>query len=379
MFILYFILNNLAGVAIDTYIARTETAKSQLIILLSIVVRIPLVIFICLSFASLIGVAYAYVASAIAMACIALFLIHREHFKWRRPKLFKVYLEFALPISVITIINTISTNIPTIIIGVFSSSNNVALFQSSTTLLSVLGLVGTAVSTLTYPTFSKMYSDGNIEGIRNMTRDAERYISMVTLPIIIFLFVFPTQTAMILFGSSFAPAGMAIRLLALSMLFVLLSQVYSSQILATNHPRTYAKLIVSCFIINIVLLIILIPSKALGSSFVSAAIAVVASNAVFLIATRIIVNRITGTKSNIHILFHVVSAIMTGLFIYALSTFIHLNGLIFIILFMAITLIVFFGIMWLIKELKKEDLNYAIDTINFRKMREICALRRAKK
>ena len=370
LFIIYCVLVDLAGIAIDTYIATTEMVKSQIMNLLSIIVRIALVVFVCVVYRSLIDVAYAYVASGVAMAGVALFLLYRDHFKWRRPKLFKVYLEFALPISVIAIVNTISLNIPTIIIGVFSSSDSVAFFQSSWTLLSVLGLIGAAVSTLTYPMFSKMFSDGDIEGIRSTTKEAERYISMLSMPVVVFLVVFPTQTATVLFGASFAPAGDVIRVMALSTLFVLLNQVCLSQILATNHPGTYTKLVISSFIVNVALLLILIPYDLLGSSSVDAAIAVTVSNLILLIATKLVVKHITGTTTNMHIFVHVAIAAITGIVVYALSFLIHFNGLAFLLLFASITLLIFAGIMWAMKEVNKKDVQFALDLVNPKKMEE---------
>ena len=358
LFIMYYVLFDLAGIAIDTYAATTEMVKNQLISLLSPLVRIPLIIFVCISYMSLTDVAYAYVVAAFVMAGVALFLLYREHFKWRRPKLFKVYLEFALPISVIAIVNIISTNLPTIIIGVFSSSDSVAFFQSSVTLLSVLGLVGTAVSTLTFPMFSKMYADGDIEGIRGTTKEAERYISMIAMPVVVFLIVFPTQTATVLYGTSFSPAGEVVRILALSTLFLLLNQVCLSQILATNHPRTYTKLIIASFVVNVALLLILIPYNLLGSSSVDAAIAVTISNATLLIITKLVVKQITGSTTSANILVHIAVATATGVLIYVLSFYSHLTGLVFLISFAVITLIIFFGILWSIKELSRKDVKY---------------------
>lgn len=133
---------------------------------------------------------------------------------------------------------------------------------------------------------------------------------------------------------------------------------------------TYTKLVISSFIVNVALLLILIPYDLLGSSSVDAAIAVAVSNLILLIATKLVVKHITGTTTNMHIFVHVAIAAITGIVVYALSFLIHFNGLAFLLLFASITLLIFAGIMWAMKEVNKKDVQFALDLVNPKKMEE---------
>ncbi len=248
LFILYYVLLDIANIVTDTYASTMETAKCQTITLIAPLVRMVLVIFVVLSHMGAVQIAYAYARSAAIMLVIAWSFMRRDKIRWTRPTLFRSYYKFALPVALIVILTALTANLDKILIGLFGTNEQVAYYAAGQTLLSVLLLVGSSVTMLTFPSFSKLYTDGNLSSIKSLTNQAERYVSLIIVPVIVIIVLFPAQIASVLFGSTFAAAGDPMRILALGSLPTILTSIYISQIYAINRPGLSAKLALLNFI-----------------------------------------------------------------------------------------------------------------------------------
>ena len=128
-------------------------------------------------------------------------------------------------------------NLDKILIGYFYLPANVAYYPRLRPLLSSLAVIGSAVATLTFPSFSKMHNDGDIESIRTVTFTAERIIMMIVIPIVTLTILFPTEIMVTLFGAQFSPAGDSLRFLTIDVTLSLLSMVYVTQIVGSQSAR----------------------------------------------------------------------------------------------------------------------------------------------
>jgi O-antigen/teichoic acid export membrane protein len=373
LFVLYYVMYDMANVVITTYNARMETTKSQVIALTDPLIRVPLIIFVSVNHMKTLDLAYAYVFAALGVLLVSVFLLKRGSFRWKRPTLFRSYLKFALPLSLISIAGAVTGNLDKILIGYFDNPGNVAYYSSSQTILATVGVIGTAVSTIAFPSFSYLHSKGDIKEIRRVTYAAERYISMIGLPIITLVVLFPTELCVTVFGAQFAPAGDAMRFLGITLAFTLLNQVYSSQILGVNRPDIYSKIVLGTFLLNVVMLLVFIPNELfgiplLGLSYTGAAIASAITAMALFITVRLIVKRLTGTGTERRILKHLIAAAVAGGVIVLLNSVHHLSGIFNLVLFFVVTFATFFGMLILLKEFTKSDVSQILDIINPAKM-----------
>jgi O-antigen/teichoic acid export membrane protein len=373
LFMLYQVFYGLAAIAINTYTGTLETFKSQLIQLADPFIRVPLIVFVAFTGPGAIALAYAYVVASIGVVVVALLLMHRDRFKWQRPTLYRSYFVFAAPLILVTIISTVTGYLATVLIGFFSTKSDVAFFTSSQVLLSVVGLIGTAVATLTYPSFSKLHTEGELDEIKGLTFEAERYLAMFTFPVIAILVVFATPVAIIFLGEGFAPSGEALQVLAIATLLIIVNQVHSSQILAMNRPDIMAKLTFLNFVILVPLLFILIPEslfgvELFGLSYVGAAIAILISTCVQFLAVRWVVYRLSKTGYNHRLGIQILALLVTSGVLILLGNFHEMSNFLWLILYSAIALVVYFGILILFKEFTRKDLIYFIELLNIREM-----------
>ena len=373
LFVLYYVMYDISTVVISTYTARMETTKSQLIALTDPLIRIPLIIFVSINRLTTTDLAFAYVFAALGVLLVSIFLLKRGRIRWTKPTLFRSYLKFALPISLISIAGAVTSNLDKILIGFFDTPGNVAYYSSSQTLLGVVAVIGTSVAAVSFPSFSLLHSKGDIQTIRKQTYAAERYIAMIGLPIVTLVVLFPTEICVAIFGKAFAPAGDTMRFLGFTLALTMLNQVYTSQIMGVNRPDITAKLVLATFCLNVSLMMIFVPKelfgvKMLGLSYTGAAIATALTAASVFISVRLIVKRLTGTGTERRMARHLLSAAVSGVALVLLNSVFRLSGLIPLVIFFVVTAVVFLGTLIALKEFTRSDLNQILDIINPKKM-----------
>ncbi len=364
IFTVYFIFFDLATIFTCTFMAREEVARYALIILADPVVRVPLTVYLAVNHASLTEVGLAYVCGSLTMLVMALVVFFRSGLKIGRPNRFKEYFSFAIPISTIAVIITLSTNLDKVFIGLFASKEAVGFYTSAFTLMLMVSAIGSAVANVTFPVFSRLITEGRKDTIRESTYAAERLIALLVAPVIAFCMVFPELILTTLFGSGFAEAAPALQLLAFAFYINMLNGIYFSQIYSFNLPKTAAKINITWFALDIVLVLVLVPSSYLGLSLVGAAIAYTVSVGLSSALTRLVTGKLSGSIMNIKIIPITLTAAAAAASILFLQHILPLSGLWGVLVYAPSLLLVYFVLVYGTRLLSKGDIDYLLDVVN---------------
>ena len=375
LFIIYHVFLDVAYIATFTFDALMEAASTQLVLLMDPLIRVPMVIFIAVNLFNTTILAFAYALGGLATALAGMALLVKKGLRLRKPHMFRSYLKFAVPIATITIMAALSINIDKVVIGFFWASDTVGYYATSQRVLELLLMVGLAVSTMTFPAFSKLFNEGNLNKVRALTKKAERYTVMVAFPIVVVVLIFPSQVLVIFFGESFEPAGDIFQILAIGTLLTLLNEIYFSQINAVNRPDLSARLYFISLSVNILLLLVFVPTsivgvKMLGLAGVGAAIARTVSIIAMFLTTRFVIYRLTGTSMNPRMIVIVMAACITGLIIAFIGGFWPMAYWFGLVVYGILSFGIFATILWLLRELKREDIQYFLNVINPLEMRK---------
>lgn len=373
LFTAYFIFWDLTSIFSYTFLAREEIARYMIITLIDPLIRVPLTVYLAVNHASLTSIATAYVIGTITMFVVGLTIFYKVGIKLSKPDQFKNYLAFALPISTIAIITILSTNLDKVLIGLFSGSNAVGYYTSAFTLLLVISSLGGSVANVTFPMFSRLHTTGRLDEIKKITYQAERFISLIILPIILFIFFFPDLIITTLFGPNFIEAASSMRILVFAIFLNMINGIYLMQIYSFNRPKTAAKINLFWFFLNMSLLLIFVPDALLGIpmfglSFNGAALAYLISVIVGFIITRIATFKLSGTSINKNIVVIGLIALVAGGATFTFQAFTNINGLIGIMVYSLTLLASYVSIMLLTRCLTKADIDYLLDVINIKKM-----------
>jgi O-antigen/teichoic acid export membrane protein len=368
LFILYQVLYDLSSIATTTFQARMEMAKMPLVTLVDPLIRVPLIIFVSLNYMGVVELSIAYVFGAVAVFVTALYLMLREKIKWTRPVLLRSYYTFALPLLIITIISAVSGSADKLLITFFWTTDDVSLYAAPAVFLGVFATISTAVSTLTFPSFSKLHKEGNLAEIRSLSKQAERYIAMIGLPVTILIMMFPYEVCEVLLGPKYVDSGKAISIMAATTFITMINAVHGSQIIAVGRTDISARITIFTVVINIALMLLFIPSFGLGLSFVGAAIALFIGNLIGFVIVRYVVYRLTGTSPNVRLALQMIAGIAAAAVVYLLGIFLAIDSWYTLMLFGLVSFAVFLGSLTLLKEFTRKDIDYFLEMVNIKKM-----------
>ena len=401
IFLLYYIFSNLTLIALQTFIGRKEIAKVEVPMAFEPFVRVPLMILVALAGATGIAMiapeldineitpvtwpaflspiqtfiaahavgalAMCYVIGFGAVFLVATWLLRRYPIKRYNKELAKSYLVFALPVMLLSITSIISLNVDKVMLGYFWTFKEVGYYFSVQRITILLLAVPTAVGTVLFPTISEYHARNNVAGIKEVTHSAERYISMVAIPLIAFVIIFPEPIINIVLSSAFLPAASTLAMLAIYVFILSLTRPFSSLIIGINRPDIAAKIGVGICIVNIGLNYLFIPEWGLLSPFgitgpVGAATATAMSQLVGFVGLRVAAMRLTGIKlMQTNTPRHIVAGVVMGIGLYCLNSLVPLVRWYHLIGFALVGIAVYVGVLFIIREFKKRDLEFFLD------------------
>ena len=359
-----------------TFSAKKEIAKTQIPYFLFTLVRVLITIFIAYFGFGVLALAYTYLLGEIFQFCLAFYFFRTYSVKKPSIDYLKNYTKFAFPIAIASASSLIITNVDKVIIQLFWGAQQVgeyfAVFNFSRFILGF----SSALAVLLLPTISEYHTKNNIDEIRTLTLSAERYLSMVVFPCIILMVTLAEPIIHILLSDKYLPALSVLQILPFFVLLEVLSQPYQSQLQGMNMPHIVRNRILLMMIVDIFLNLILVPKdiqslgiRLAGLGATGSAIAIVVAYAVGLLTTRIYAFRVAKIKGNYRILLHYsLAAALMGISIHYLIKIVHITRWYELLGLSFFGLLLYFGILYSLREFTKKDFKFFIDTLNIKKM-----------
>ncbi len=354
---------------ISTFDARVETAKSQSSNIVATIAKVICIVPVALMGLGAIGLAWAYVCGSMGMLFYVLFLFRGYPIGKFSKDYLKSYLHFALPVFLGTIVGVITMNIDTTMIQLFYGSADVGYYFGARKISEFLFIFSAATGLLLFPAMSGFHAKNNIPELKKLTYKSERYLSMIVSPITVFTIVLAYPIVHVLLSDQFFPSATLLRLLVVFVFIITLSHPYGVQFSSIGKPIIAAKIGIFISLLDICLNLIFIPESVFGFRLLGwgargAAFTTVISGFVGLALTRIVVKKLTGTKSNPRILLHFITALIMGFFLYALNTIIYPGRWYELVFFALAGLGMYFAILYLLNEFTKEDYRLFAETLS---------------
>jgi len=399
VFILYYILYNVQAIPITTFNGTGEIAKLQLTSMTENSLKVPLTILVALAGVSVVSLAapvhwpaflesfrrfiashpvgslaVSYLVGMAASCVVGIWLLRKYPFKRPDMGLAKSYFTFALPTLLVSVLVTISTNIDKITIGYFWTSVEVGYYFSVQQILQIMLIVAQVMIIVLFPTFSKYHSEKQMEKIHEMTLSAERYISLLMIPVVVVLIVFAGPIINIMLNSSFLPAASVLIVLSLFALVSSFTAPYTALVIGMDKPAVAARNSLMVCVINITLNFLFIPKNG-ALSFVGingatgAAVACAISATVGFVGLKIVSRRMTGIRLvQPAVILHIVAGLVMGAFLYGLTLVVTINRWFSVIAFALLGLLVYLGVLWLLKEFRREEFTFFMNLLHPKKM-----------
>jgi O-antigen/teichoic acid export membrane protein len=373
--LVYFIFERLSNIFQTTFTAETKISKTHLPKLIATITRTGAIIFVALSGFGAIELAFAYVFGHIFLFTTSLLLFKNYPIKRPSKECFSDYTVFAIPMIIVSSSALIMANLDKVLIQMFWSAEDVGYYFASARICGFIVLAGASIGEILFPIISNYYSKKNTRSIKEMIRLSERYISMITFPMVFGIVALAEPAIHILLSDSFNPAIPVFRILPFYALINALTIPYTSHLLGINKPKLVRNRILIMVFLNLALNIILIPKDIqslgltlIGLSATGAAIATVVSYTIGYIQIRIVSWKHSNIKFNVRIFLHLLSAIIMGIILYLISINVAIERWYELFAVGLLGLGIYFGILYLIKEFTNDDYNFILDTLNIKKM-----------
>lgn len=239
------------------------------------ILRFLFVISALLAGASVVGVSLAYVAGYVVVAIAALwFLLVKTPIRQaeRGTELRREILSFSAPLMVVATVNIFFSNVDTFLLGYFTTTGDVGVYNAIYPLASLLTITLTAFGFIFMPAVSEYEAENKISGLRHAYQTLSKWVFALTLPLFLLFVTYPERVIRLTFGSGYTDGGLALSVLVVGFFFHAVGGPAGNILTASGRTRFIMLTNLIVLSVNVVLNVILIPQY----SIVGAAAATVA-------------------------------------------------------------------------------------------------------
>lgn len=166
---------------------------------------------------------------------------------------------FSAPLIVATVLSRLLTWTDTLMLGFFRDSREVGLYSAAYPLATSLVLMFGAFGFMYLPLTSRLDADGEYGEIDRVFKLTTKWILVGTFPAFLLLAVFSDDVLTVLFGPTYAPAGIALTVLAVGFFTHAAAGRNRETISALGHTKYVFLSNVVGFVCNVALNLLLIP------------------------------------------------------------------------------------------------------------------------
>jgi len=373
--LLYFVLWSVSQIMLQTFKARREIAKDQLPFFMETLFRVIATVYVVFAGYGVIALAWTYVVGEVAILLTSLYFFRGYPIKRPSWQYVKMYATFAIPLAIVVASTKVMTNVDKVLIQLFwgaaEGGNYFAIYRLSR----FLDMATLAIGTLLFPTMSALHARTDLGGIKRLSYTAERYLSMVIFPIVFFMIFMARPVIHIMLSNKFYPAIPILQILPIFALFDALEKPYQMKLLGMSLPKFARNRVLLMVALNVALNILLIPRdiqmlgvRLAGMGAVGAAIATVIAYLAGLVYTRWVVWRVSRMAVNWRIGLHFLAALAMGLTLATLYQYFPVGRWYELAAVGLLGLGLYLGLLALMREFTRADLDLFMDTLNIRKM-----------
>lgn len=158
-----------------------------------------------------------------------------------------------------------------VIIGIFKAESEIGIYNVAIKLAMISGLVLGAINSIVAPKLSEAYNNGRKKEFALIVRQSTRVIFFSSLPILIFLIVFP-EFLLSFFGSEFLIGKTTLYVLLVGQIINAFSGSVGVIMQMTGREKLFQNILIVALIINIGMNFLLIPTYGIiGAAIASSA------------------------------------------------------------------------------------------------------------
>jgi len=359
------ILQALSEMSMGSFMPFRQVKTYSILIIIQTSVEIALVYFLVLFGFGLRGAIIALLITRGIVILISMpLIISRFGFSLPSFSVFRSYLAFGLPIVPSAIFEWVISSSDRYMIGFFLGAASVGIYSAAYNMGGMAAVSMYVIMFALAPTIVKSYDEGKIEQTKTYLSYSLKYILMLLIPSAFGLSILARPLLHSLTTAEFVSLGIFIvPLVASSMIFNGVRAIYGRGVLLSKHTGIFTTASVAAGLTNIGLNIIFIPHFGIIGAAIATLISYVMAAFIMFYNSRKYM-RFEVDKS--FIMKSILASIVMTLAIWAFSPV----GIVKILLSIVIGIIIYFGLLLLLKGFKREELRVISKTLGLKKLYE---------
>jgi len=160
------------------------------------------------------------------------------------------------------------TSIDSVFVGYFRDAFDVGIYNAAIPIAMLLTFFPFLFIRLFYPMINREFSRKNFGMIKELSKQVEKWIFMIGLPLSMIMILFPGEIITLLFGADYILAESVLKILAIGTFFYSMSLIPYNLLLMNGKSKIILLNIIIVSVLNIILNILLIPKYGLeGAAF----------------------------------------------------------------------------------------------------------------
>ncbi len=368
--LLYVNLDALSEVFCTTFNGRLELAKAQVSRITGNVIRLVGMIYVT-TIATIDNaaelLAWTYVLGSSVELAGAMLLYKGLPISRPSMEYFRSYTKYALPALIMTSTTVITVNTDKVMLQAFWSASTVGTYASAQRVILVIGFLGNAISAVLMPSISNLHSKGKHGRILELVDQTEKYILIVSLPLVAFIVAVPDRIVYILLYNESSPV--VLMILAVWVVIYVFNTPYRSLIQGWDRPDVMAKIGVLDATTNVALNLIFIPAALLGVTMfgwraVGAAFATLIAQIIVYISIRYYGHRLANAKTHLRHLAIIPAAIALWATVYLLDSFSPALRWHHLALYFVVGFEVYAIVLMITRRITAGDISFILDVMN---------------
>ena len=271
----------------------------------------------------------------------------KQVLNWKR------HLKPVLVFFAMSCATTVYTHMDTVMLGFVQSDTEVGYYGAAVKVKAVLVSVVTSLGTVLLPRVSYYVENGKKEEFYKIVEKALNFVFLISIPLCLYFMLFAEESVRLLAGEAYAAAVLPMQIIMPTLILIGLTNVMGIQMMVPMGKEKYVFYSeVAGAIVNFVLNMFLIPHLA----SVGAALGTLAAEmVVWLVQYHVLRGEVKGMYQQMHYALFGCAAILSGAAVLRVRKMdMH------VVLILAVSALLYFGIYVCILFLKKEPLLYEI-------------------
>lgn len=166
----------------------------------------------------------------------------------------------------ITALSTIEAQADTVMLSLYRTESDVGWYNAATTITFSLVMLSQAYRFSVYPMMAR-FAQQTPERLYRLYDRSMRYLGALVVPMVVGIMLLAPQIVALVFGPKFAPTGLVLQILVVSLVFVFLDAPTVRMMLVHDRQRVVAQIGIVSAITNVALNLVLSPQYgAVGAS-----------------------------------------------------------------------------------------------------------------